>query len=176
MKPNQTFALKWTFFTTTIVAILNLLFYLTKIEVSSSLRYIIPAVFIICIIYASYDYREKVLNGSGTFSQLFLFAIFTSTLTVFSISIFSLFYFQYIDINGINEIIQSARIRMENSGMSDKDIEEAMYQMKANMTPIKMFMWGFLMYEFLALLTSLSTAMVLRKDPPEILTENDIIT
>ncbi|TDB65799.1 DUF4199 domain-containing protein [Arundinibacter roseus] len=81
-------------------------------------------------------------------------------------SVFTMFYMEFIDTTIIQQSMDKAREDMENRGMDDAQIEQAIEMSEKFMTPGMMFFLGIISYLIIGFLLSLIISAIMRKNKP----------
>ena len=77
-----------------------------------------------------------------------------------------LFYINVLDTGMIDKVLTKQEIEMEERGMSNAEIEQAMGYTEMFMNPPMMAAMAIFFFMFLSLIISLIAAAILKKDPP----------
>lgn len=163
-------ALRYGLIYTGINILWSLLMYVTGLnrsEVSwifNTLAMLIP---VLCIVYAVKEYKATVGQGFMPFGEVFRHGLVITLVGGIGISAYLLVYSEYID-PGFNDYILNQQIEeMQESGMSDEKIDQAIEMGERFRTPFYMFTFGVLGSLFVGSIVSLIMAAILKKPNPE---------
>jgi hypothetical protein len=132
--------------------------------IPNTLAMLIP---IFCIVFAVKEYKETVGQGFMSFSEVFRYGLVISVIGGIGISAYLLVYTQYIDPE-FNDYILNQQIEgMQESGMSDEKIDQAIEMAERFRTPFYTFTFGVLGSLFVGAIISLIMAAVLKKPNPD---------
>jgi hypothetical protein len=167
MNPKRQTAIKWGLIGGVSSALLGLLFFILNLESSSWLNYLSFAVMIGVIIAGTYEFRDKILGGFASLKKLLGFGILLALVYGIISSMWAVFFMEVLDPGLVKEILLDTEIRMEEQGMSDVQIKQALEVTKKMMKPYLFFFTSLISILFFGSLVSLLTSLVMRKDKPE---------
>jgi len=148
----------------------TLIGYLMGNESQESLKWIGYAVIIsICV----FCFRGAILgirnmkNGFISFKEAFRVAFMTGLVMGIINSVFSYFYFAYINPEFISFILNKAQQDMLDKGMSDEQVEMAISMQKKFMSPAMMGVFGFVFMMIFNALMGLIMSAIMKKENPD---------
>lgn len=166
MKPHVKYALIGTGFST----LWTLIGYLMGNESQESLKWVgwavILAISIFCFRGAILEVRIAK-NGFISFKEAFKICFMTALIMCFINSVFSYFYFAYINPDFVTYILDKAQQDMIDKGLSDEQVEMTIAMQEKFMSPMMMGVWGFVAMIIFNALVGLVTAAVMKKENPD---------
>lgn len=160
-------ALKWGLIGGIGAASLGLIFFVLNVERSSWLNYLSFAILIAVIIAGSYEYRDKIAGGFSNLKQLLGYGMIVALVYGLISSIWAIFFMEVLDPGLVKDILLDTEIRMEEQGLPDDQIRNALEVTKKMMQPQIFFFTSLISILFVGFLVSLLTSFVMRKDKPE---------
>jgi hypothetical protein len=121
---------------------------------------------VLCIYLAIREHQRTEGNGFVEFGKAFKLGLIISLVAAFITSAFSLIYFRVLD-PGLLEFMTSVQIeKMEESGVSDEGIEQALKMTERFNQPFYMFTFGLMGSLFTGSITALIMAAIMKKPNP----------
>lgn len=112
--------------------------------------------------------RNQELNGFVSFGKAFGMGFQIIFYAGIIATVYTFFYFKYINPEMINQMLQTAEQRMIERGMPDDQIEAGLKYSRMFMTPGMMAMWGLIGSAITGAILSLIIAAVCRKENKEL--------
>ena len=147
--------------------IYSMLLQVTGMVTNQALGIVAYVIYIIGIVWAHKTYKE---SGDGYMSYgqgLGLGMIVTGVAGLVS-SLFSYFYLKFIDDSMLSEILNQSRIALEEQGMDDEQIEQALAMTQKFTTPEMLMIWGVFGALLMGLIFSLVISAFTKKTNPEL--------
>jgi hypothetical protein len=154
-------ALKAGLVTALAMIVYSVILNLSGVSQSSALHYLSILLLIGGLVYAMRDFKEQN-RGFMTFGQGLGVGTLTSAVSGLLSSLFSTFYIKYIDPTLLQRTMDEQREQMENRGMSDSQIDQAM-EMAERMSGFS-FLFGTIAAVFFGFLLSLVIAAILKRN------------
>ncbi|MBC3540755.1 DUF4199 domain-containing protein [Rufibacter sediminis] len=146
--------------------IFSLILYVTGLHTNKGLSYASMIIPIIGIVLA-YNYFKKENGGFMSYGQgLGTGTIVTAVSGVLS-GLFTYIYLKFVDPNVLEQIRNSSIEEMENKGMSDEQIEQAVSMTEKFTTPEMMLVMGLIGAVILGFFLSLIIAAIMKRSRPE---------
>ncbi|SEJ30270.1 Protein of unknown function [Dyadobacter sp. SG02] len=131
-------------------------------KILASLSYVFM---IVAIVLAMKDFREKN-GGFISYGEGLGLGSLTSAVLGLLSSAFTIFYIQFIDSNMLTQSLDQMREELEQKGMDDAQIEQAIEMSQKFMSPGIMFVTVILGYLIMGFIFSLIIAAIMRKEKP----------
>lgn len=129
---------------------------------------LIPYVFyILGIIWAHKTYKESG-DGYMSYGQGLGLGMIVAGVAALISSLFSYFYLKFIDDSMLGEILNQSRIALEEQGMDDEQIEQALAMTQKFTTPEMLMVWGLLGALLTGLIFGLVISAFTKKNNPEL--------
>lgn len=152
-----------------LLAVINMVF-MTVVNIAgqsqnkmlSSVQFIFS---IVALVIAMKEFREKN-KGFMSFGEGLGLGTMLSAITGLLSSAFSTFYNQFIDPTILTQALDKVRMDMEQKGMDDAQIDQALEASKMFMSPGILFIMGIVMSILLGFILSLIISAILRRDKP----------
>jgi hypothetical protein len=144
---------------TTLLQIMNM-------AANQSLGYISYIFVIIAIILAHRDYKKS--NEFMSYGQGISISMISITISTVVSTIFMYLYIKFIDNSMLELIKQQSEAKMQQRGMSDEQIEQAMAISSKFMTPEMILVFGILGGLLIGFIISLIITAITKKTAPEI--------
>jgi len=161
--------IKWGLIGGAVSIISSLVSYLLGMSDNKLMQYVGLIMILAIIVMAMFEQRSKIGNGFACFSDLFKVGLLVGLIIAVFSAIWSIVYFNYIDTEFMGRLLLKTEIELENQGLSDKDIKNAMEMTKKFMTPVYMMIMGFASTLITSGFVSLVSALVIKNNKPEIL-------
>jgi hypothetical protein len=161
-------ALKFGLLTSLGIIILTTIINLAGLSLNKAVSYLVYVVLIVGLVMALKDLRNEN-KGALTFGQGLGLGLLVSAIVGLVVSMFVMFYNQFIDTTLIQQQMDAARIEMEGRGMEDAQIESGLAMMQKIMTPGVLFVFSVFGYLLVGLILSLIISAILKKDKPAFL-------
>ncbi len=144
----------------------SVILYVTGQTQNKSLAFIAYPLYVVAIVLAQINYRNREMNGSLTYSQGVGFGIAVMFFSGMILTLYTLILFK-IDPSLIDLIKADAEEKYMSSGMSEDQVEAAMSVASKMMTPGWMAIMGLLGSVISGLLISLVTSIFVKRLPGE---------
>lgn len=118
------------------------------------------------LVAAVKKHREEDLRGYITFKRAFSVAFYTALIMGVMSSLFQMIYINFIDPSFIDGALEYSRNMMENMGLNEEQMEEAMERAREGYKPVRFLISAIIGTAFLGALTSLVVAGVLNRKLP----------
>ncbi|MBL7925001.1 MAG: DUF4199 domain-containing protein [Bacteroidia bacterium] len=165
-------ALKYGLIYSAINIIWSLLMYVTDLNRSDSswvFNLLALSIPVVCIILAVKEYKATVGGGFMKFSEVFKHGLVIFLVGGIIAAAYSILYVKVIDPDFMDYVMEKQVAGMQEMGMPEDQIEEAINRSAKFQTPFWMFTWALLGTLFVGAVISLIMAAVLKKpDPGEI--------
>lgn len=126
------------------------------------------------LVVAVKKHREEDLKGYITFKRAFSVAFFTALIMGIMSSLFQMVYINFIDPSFIDSALEYSRELMENMGLNEEQMEEAMARSRDAYKPVRFLISAVIGTSFIGALTSLVVAGVLNRKAPEGFADNEL--
>lgn len=158
--------MKYGLITGLVIVIFNLALYMTGLFTNDKLNWIIYFIIAVMIFLAHKAFKE---GGDGFMSigQGLGIGMFLVLIGGIISSVFSYVYIKFVDDTIIEQIVEVTRVKMEEKGMDDDKIEQAMSMTEKFMTPEMMMVFGILGMLFIGFIISLIVSLFTKKNNPE---------
>jgi predicted neutral ceramidase superfamily lipid hydrolase len=133
------------------------------VVVSGIISLVIYAGFLVAVVK---KHRDENLGGYISFGTAFTTAFLTALIIGALSSVFQVVYINYIDPSFIESMLEYTREMMENMGLSDEQLEEAMERSREGYKPGRFILSALFGSSFFGLITALIVAAVLNKKEP----------
>jgi hypothetical protein len=134
--PFQT-GLKYGLITSLLGIIASLILYSTGSgdPTGSSLQFGVSIIIYVTGLYLGFDAFKRGNEGFASLGELVKVAIFIGLITGGISGVFTYIYMQYIDSDIMTKIFDQQRLVLEDKGLSDKEIDQALEMAKSFMSP-----------------------------------------
>ena len=166
-KPSVTGnALNYGLITGAVLIVYSLLLFIVNLYLNKTLGYISFVFLLGGMVWGTLEYRKTAGNGFLTYGQAFnscfLIGLFAGVLG----AIYAFVFAQYIHPGYVNEIIDQARIQLQEKNLSDDQIESALDSTRKFTSPLLMMIFGLLGYAIISAILGLLAAIFLKKVDP----------
>lgn len=144
----------------------GLILQLTGLAANQALGYV-SFVILAVIIYMAHNAFKNQGDGFMRFGQGVKIGFFVSLIGGIISSIFTYIYVSYVDDFIIREAVNKAYQDMEQKGLSDEEINNAMSFMEKFMTPVFFMIIGLFLTIIFGLIISLIVSAITKKDNPQ---------
>lgn len=158
-------ALKFGLLTSLGIIILTTLLNVTGLALNKVVSNIVYIVLIAGLVLAMKDLRNEN-KGHLSYGQGVGLGLLVSAIVGLLVSMFIMFYHQFIDSSLLQQQLDAVRIEMESKGMEDAQIESAMEMTRKFMTPGLLFVLSVFGYLISGLILSLIISAIMKKDKP----------
>ena len=156
-------ALKWGLFLGVALIIYSLFLYLTDNVGNSKLGWVSFALSIVGLVLAMRDYRT--LNGGFmTYGEGLTIGTLTAGVSGLLSSLFSVFYTTVVDTGVMTRMVEKTREQLEDSGVSDEQIDQQIKFVEMFQSPGLLFLFGVIGAIISGLLLSLIIAAIVRRN------------
>ena len=156
-------ALKWGLFLGVALIIYSLFLYLTDNVGNSKLGWVSFALSIVGLVLAMRDYRT--LNGGFmTYGEGLTIGTLTAGVSGLLSSLFSVFYTTVVDAGVMTRMVEKTREQLEDSGVSDEQIDQQIKFVEMFQSPGLLFLFGVIGAIISGLLLSLIIAAIVRRN------------
>lgn len=149
-----------------------LMMYITEIERMDSYKYIAYISFlipVICLYLGIKERRDKELNGFISYGVAFNSGLLQTLVSAGISTVFSFFYFRYINPGIIDFQIEKTIEKMQSQGMDEAQLEKTMEMLPVWMNPTAFTIFGFFAALIAGLVVTLIVSAILKnQDPNEI--------
>lgn len=146
--------------------IMFLIFMITGVNMSGNARWLSFPIYIV-IIFLAHKYFKENGDGFMTFGQGVGISFWMGLLSSVISSIFTYFYIKFIDGSMIQQAKDAEIEKMQNKGMSDEQIDQAMQFAAAFMTPEAFLIIGLIFGIIFIVITGLIISIFTQKKNPE---------
>lgn len=136
----------------------------TSITLNTVISFVIS---IAIIVLAVKHHRDEDLGKYIPFGRAFMVGFFTLTIATVIALIFNYIYVAFIDPSVVEQGFEASRKMMENFGMEEDKIEEALEQQRAQYSPLKNSLFGLVFAMILNAIFALIVGAIMKKTPPE---------
>lgn len=150
-----------------VMIIYGMVLQLTGMAMEQALGYI-NYIFLAVIIFLGHKKFKESGDGFMTFGQGLGVGFWISLVGGVIGSVFSYIYISFIDSSMLEQIAEKARYDMEERGMSDAEIDQAMSITEKFMTPEMIFVFGILGILFFGFILSLIISAITKKTDPQL--------
>lgn len=155
-------ALKWGGILGLTLCVYTLILFLTNNVGNSLLGWISFAITVGGLVMAMREFRTRN-GGFMNYGEGVGVGALTAAISGLLSSLFSTFYTTLIDTGVMQRVIEQTRVKLEDSGLSDEQIDQQMAFMEKFQSPGLTFLFGVLGAAFMGLILSLIVAAVLRR-------------
>jgi len=158
-------ALKWGLIAGVVSMIYSTALYMTSQFTNNALTWLALLISVTFIVLAMREFRT--LNGGFmTYGEGVGLGTLVATISGMLSATYSYFYMNFIDTTIMQQIMDQSRVKMEEQGMSDDQIEQALEVSQNFMSPGLTFLFGVLGSVFFGLILSLIIAAFMRRNKP----------
>jgi len=118
---------------------------------------------ILCISMGIKEEREKERQGFITYGQAFKTGMIITSISTLIYSVFSWFYFAYINTGMIDFVKTKQMEKMQERGMDTREVEQAMRYSEPFMTPGWFVFWGFIVTLLVGIIVTLIVSAIMQK-------------
>ncbi|HMQ00941.1 MAG TPA: DUF4199 domain-containing protein [Cyclobacteriaceae bacterium] len=136
---------------------------ITGMDMQSGLVRVLSSAVFIAFIYLAHKYFKDEGNGFMSYGQGVGIGLFLSLVGGVISSVFTFIYIKFIDDSMMQQIMDKARYDMEERGMSDEQIDQAMEFSAMFMSPMAMLIFGIVGAVFIGLILSLIVSIFTQK-------------
>ncbi len=158
--------LKYGLITGLILVVYNLVLYMTGLFTNDKLSWV-TYIILIAMIYLAHKAFKDGGDGFMTLGQGLgigmLVVVIGGTIT----SLFSYIYLKFVDDTITGQLLEVARVKMEDQGLDDDQIDQAMSMTEKWMTPEIMFVFGILGMIIIGFIISLIVSLFTKKNNPQ---------
>lgn len=147
--------------------IYSMLLQVTGMATQQALSYLTYVFYILGIIWAHKTYKETG-NGYMSYGQGLGLGMIVAGVAGLISSLFTYFYLKFIDDSMLGEILNQSRIALEEQGMDDEQIEQALAMTQKFTTPEMLMVWGLLGALLTGLIFGLVISAFTKKNNPEL--------
>lgn len=165
--------LKWGLIGGMASVIIGIIAYLLNMQDSKITQYLSVLIMLGAIVFAHFEFRDKINNGNAKFGELFRVGFLVSLVIAVISMIWFYFYVSFIDTDLVLRTLSKAEADMVERSLSEDDIKVAMKMTKKFVTPIYMTLIGFFYTAILGLIVTLVSALVVKNDKKETLVQNE---
>jgi len=159
-------ALTYGLMTGAVVIVYSLLLYIANLYMNEPLRYVSFLIFLGGMIWGTFEYRKKMTGGFLTygqaFSSCFLIGLFAGIIG----AIYSFVFVEFIYPGLINEILEQARVKIQEKNLTEDQIETAMDWTRKFTSPVMMLISSLFMDTIISVILGLIAAIFLKKVDP----------
>ena len=120
---------------------------------------------IFIIVLALKHYRDELNNGIMSLGQAISVGIMVALVSGLIAAVFSVLYYTVIDPGYFDTILEGTRQKMEDNGMDDDQIDQAMRITSMFSNPIVTFFATLLSSAFVGLIISLIAGLIMKREP-----------
>ncbi len=159
-------AMKYGLITGLVMVIYNLALYVTGLFTNDKLGWAIYIIIAVMVFLAHKAFKEggdgfmSIGQGLGIGMLLILIGGIIS-------SVFSYAYIKFVDDTIIEQIVEATRVKMEEKGLDDDQIEQAMSVTENFLTPEMMVLFGILGLLFIGFIITLIVSLFTKKNNPQ---------
>jgi len=165
ISPSKT-GLRYGLIAAVVLIIYSLILQLTGLMANQALGYVSYLILAV-IIYLAHNSFKSSGDGFMKFGQGVTIGMVISTIAGVISGIFSYIYIKYVDDSIIKIAMDKAYESMEQKGMSDEEINQAMSITEKFMTPAMILIMGVVFMLIFGLIISLIVSAITKKDNPE---------
>lgn len=158
-------ALKFGLLTSLGIIILTTLLNVTGLALNKALANIVYIVLIAGLVLALKDLRNEN-KGQLSYGQGVGLGLLVAAIVGLLVSMFTMFYHQFIDSSLLQQQLDAVRVEMENKGMEEAQIDNALATAEKLMSPGLLFVFGVFGYLISGLIFSLIISAIMKKDKP----------
>lgn len=158
--------LKWGLIGGVLSIIIGLIAYLLNMTDSKLVQYLSILIMLGAIVFAHFEYRDKLNNGFAKFGELFRVGFLVSLVISFISLIWFYLYVSFLDTDLIARTLSKVESDMVERGLSGEGLDQALNMTKKFMTPLYMSLTGFFYAAILGLVVTLVSALIIRNENP----------
>ncbi len=159
-------ALTYGLITGAVVIVYSLLMYIANLYMNKWVSSISYLFLLGGMVWGTLEYRKKAGNGFITYGQAFTSSFIIGMIAGVLVTIYSFIFIQYINPGMINEIIEQARVQMQDKNLTEDQIEAALDMTRKFTTPGLMTVFGLGAYALVSAILGLIAAIFLKKPDP----------
>lgn len=172
---NENISVKWGAIGGLITVAFGVLSYLLNLTESKSMQYMGVLILLAVVIFALFEYRDKENGGFARLGELLKVGVLTILIIAVVSAIWNYVFVTFLDTDFIRRTLLQTEIQMENEGLPEEQIKQAMKMTKMLMTPFYMAIISFFSTAILGSIVSLVGALILKKERPEaVLDDNSL--
>ncbi|HSV77554.1 MAG TPA: DUF4199 domain-containing protein [Bacteroidales bacterium] len=152
-----------------VLTMVSMGFYLAEAMTNPFASYTAYFVMLVGIVLATLSWRKEFMGGYICYGQALGFGCLTFLFTGLVSGIFSFVFFQFIDPNAVNILMQASEEAMLKSSpqLTDEQLDAALEMQQRFMTPVLISVSAFFSTVLVGCLMSLITSIFLKKKPKE---------
>ncbi|WP_051049887.1 DUF4199 domain-containing protein [Nafulsella turpanensis] len=155
-------------YTGLVFIVFSLITFLAELQQDSGLSTIFMVISFIVGIYLTHKAFKDQGNGFMSYGQGLGLGVVLGLVSGIIGSLFSVIYMTFIDETIIARQMEIARIQLEEQGMSDAQIEQAMEISEMMMSPVALFFIGILTYIVVSFIVSLIVSAFTKNTDPSV--------
>ncbi len=159
-------SIKYGLITGLVLVVYNLALYMTGLFTNDKLGWITYVILIVMIYLAHKAFKDGG-DGFMTLGQGLGVGMLVTVIGGVITSLFSYFYIKFVDETIIEQILEVARVKMEEQGLDDDQIDQALSISEKMMTPEMMVIWGILGMVIIGFVIALIVSLFTKKNNPE---------
>jgi hypothetical protein len=159
-------SIKYGLVTGLVLVVYNLALYMTGLFTNDKLGWITYVILIVMIYLAHKAFKDGG-DGFMTLGQGLGVGMLVTVIGGVITSLFSYFYIKFVDETIIEQILEVARVKMEEQGLDDDQIDQALSISEKMMTPEMMVIWGILGMVIIGFVIALIVSLFTKKNNPE---------
>ena len=140
--------------------------YLAGLERNTALTILWVAIMVVAI-YFAHKYFKDQGDGFMTFGEGLKIGVIVAAVSGAISSVFNFFYLQFVDSSVLTKAMDEQRIKFEEQGMSDQQIEQAMGMAEKFTTPLATVLFIMLLSLFFGFVISLIISAITKNVNPE---------
>ncbi len=149
-----------------ILIIYDIIMLIADLSMNDYVRYISYTILLVFIVLAHNAYKKEG-NGYMTIGQGLGTGVILTIVQGFLTSLVSMIYISFIDPSILEKLREKAIENIEASGSSDAEIEQAIKMSDLFLSPIGIFIVGFISSLFVGFIISLIVSLFTKKDNPQ---------
>ncbi|WP_128544349.1 DUF4199 domain-containing protein [Larkinella soli] len=158
-------ALKWGVISGVISMVYTTALYISGQFTNTALTWLSLVISVVLIVMAMREYRS-LNNGFMSYGEGLSLGTLLTVIGALIATTYNFIYTTFIDTTIRQQVLDQARANMEDQGMSDEQVEQAIELAQRLQSPGLQFLFGILVSAFFGLLISLVVAAFLRRNKP----------
>ncbi|MCC9136125.1 DUF4199 domain-containing protein [Pontibacter silvestris] len=159
-------ALKYGFVGALIGVVYSLILMVTNLNTNPWLSTLSYVILIGTIVVAMQQYKKSNYGYMSYGQGLGIGTLVSAMFGVFG-SVFTYIYTTFVDPNFMDNMMEQQRIELENRGMSDEQIDQAIAMSQQFASPALLVVWGILLYIIVGFILSLIVSAIMKNSRPE---------
>ena len=158
--------LKWGLVGGAVTIVIGILSTVIGLTESKFIQYLSVLLMLVIIVFALFEYRDKLGGGFASFKGLFKVGLMIGLIIAFITAIWTYVNFKFINPELLDKIILAKKINLEEMNLSQLDFENSLALLKKAVNPFGLAIRNFVTELFTSTMVSFVSALVIRNNKP----------